>query len=122
MIDLLGAVFNFKIHIGLFFTLILSDMSWIFTALIQVKIITIWIQSLIQSDAYQSVIQIWCASQIVLDTSILQPFSHSKVGFPYGGGRVDPPYGKPMIDTINANANLVHFLLNFYVVISYHKI
>jgi len=68
LIALLGAVFIFlsfremrclrhKIHIGLFLTLIMSDMSWIFTA---------FIQSLIQTEYYKVVIQIWCASQIVL--------------------------------------------------------
>jgi len=68
LIALLGAVAIFlsfremrclrhKIHIGLFLTLILSILSWIFVALIQ---------PLVQSDHFRPWIQVFCLSQVVL--------------------------------------------------------
>jgi len=47
-----------KIHMGLFLTFLLADLSWIFTALIQ---------SMISPDDYREVVvDTWCASQVVL--------------------------------------------------------
>jgi len=51
-----------KIHIGLFLSLILTDLAWIFVALIQT-----FIQHASQSpDDYEVMITVWCNSQVVL--------------------------------------------------------
>ena len=90
-----------KIHIGLFFTLILSDMSWIFTALIQVRLVMsyqifnvcdmfqhITFFNLFLKTKFSFVFRVWfkqtimnpsfkfgVAARLLWDTSILQPFS-----------------------------------------------
>jgi len=47
-----------KIHMGLFLTFLLADLSWIFTALIQSMISPV--------DYLEAVVDTWCVSQVVL--------------------------------------------------------